>query len=174
MSCFEQVGPDILQEIISYTGIKERHAIKSVNSFFRDCVQNQMMQVIPKDDIETGNQIYVRPPNRCLLKFQTFGCRLAKIYNVDWTRKRMQVQIFVNRFEHESVKLWCNIYDDFGILWTWEPPVWATKLGISWFMLTYLSVFIFVSLQSDVDYHAHSGWIERTEMTYKLYLDERQ
>jgi len=133
MSCLrlDYIASDILQQIISYTRTKERHVIKLVNLHIRECVHRQIVKEI-RSSITKGMQICVRLPRECLFEFENHRCRIASISKLDWTRNRMQIHSCLD--SRRSVTLWCHISDDFGILWTWEPPQWVTVIGFEWYI----------------------------------------
>ena len=139
MSCLrlDYIASDILQQIISYTRTKERHVIKLVNLHIRECVHRQIVKEI-RSSITKGMQIYIQLPRECLSEFGDHRCRIASISKLDWTRNRMQIHSCLD--SRRSVTLWCHISDDFGILWTWEPPQWVQIFGVEWYIYFILIV----------------------------------
>ena len=129
MSCFslEDVGSDILQEIIAFTRPQERLTIKSVNSCFRACVDRQTTVEIRSKKLKRGLHIYVRVPAEFLTAWRRYSCRLAVVHRIDWNKKKMCIQSSVLR-----ASLWCDIFEDYGVLWVFEHPFWEKKLGLAW------------------------------------------
>ena len=149
MACFslDKAPSDILQEIISYTHIGERHVIKLVNSNFRDCVQREIVKEV-RSRIKDGLCICIRIFPEYVFMSQRYRdnhCITAVISRLDWTRNRMQVTTYTwphitsNRIIHVPViknrrdpirlVLWCDMFADFGKLWAWKPPRCLKKLG---------------------------------------------
>lgn len=129
MSCvsLDEVGTDILQEIIAFTRPQDRLTIKSVNSCFRDCVNRQTAVEIRNKALKRGLHIYVRVPAEFLTAWRKYSCRLAAVHRIDLNNNRMYIQSIVL-----SKLLWCDIVEDYGVLWVFEHPFWETKLGLTW------------------------------------------
>lgn len=136
MSSFglDKIASDILQEVVSYATTEERHVIKLVNLHFRKCVRRQMVKEI-RSSITRGLQICIRLPREYLDRFQNIRCRIVTISKLDWPSNRMQIHSHCDTDGTRTpLVLWCHITDDFGILWTWEPPHWVTGLCIDWYV----------------------------------------
>ena len=127
MACIslEEVGTDILQENVAFIRPQERLAIKSVNLCFRDCVNRQTAVEIRNKALKRGLHIYVRVPAEFLTAWRKYSCRLAAVYRIDSTR------MYIESIVLEKL-LWCDIVEDYGVLWVFEHPFWETKLGLTW------------------------------------------
>ena len=117
MANFEDIGKDITKEIMSWLPVNER------GNFTRTCrAFKQVSQMVIKKQM--GLTILVRQPDEELPGwFPAPHWTTGMIVKEDWIRLRMKVHpsTFVPYYIPGITDQWVDIYEGFGIEWTWNP-----------------------------------------------------